>query len=152
MTRRLLIRRTFTRRVPGRGQRSRARERFLHDLFVTAIENYGYGFFAVEDYSGDVAPREAYAVIVDPEEPAKSWRVDIDTMAKGLSVIRNARQVARDGETFRVNAKGERLYFGGRVRTDLLKAERTNGADGDCDVIGALAVLECALFGRVVYA
>lgn len=128
------------------------RRRFLHDLLITAVENYGYGFFTTEDYVWDVPPCEAYAVILDPDDPAKSWRIDIDTMARGLAIIRAARQVTVDGETFRVNAQGQRLYFGGRARTDLLKAERTNGAEGDYDVIGALAVLECALFGRVVYA
>jgi hypothetical protein len=147
-----MTRRTFTRRQRERGQRSGERERFLRDLFVTAIENYGHGFFYTDDYVWDVPPREAYAVIVDKDDPAKTWRIGIDTMARGLAVIRAARQVSRDGETFRVDAHGDRLYFGGRVRVDLLKAERTNGADGDYDVIGALAVLECALFGRVVYA
>jgi hypothetical protein len=131
--------------------RSPAREEFLRGLLVTAIENYGYGFFLTDEYVWDVAPAQAYAVIVDPDDDSRRWRVDIDTIARGLAVIRNAEQVTEDGETLRVNAEGQRLYFDGRLRDELLVAE-TSGEAGDVDVVSALAVLECALFGHVVYA
>jgi len=131
--------------------RTPKREQFLLDVFVTAIENYGYGFFVTEQYVWDVPAAQAYAVIADKQDESRRWRVDIDTMATGLRVIRTAKQITQGGETYRVNADGQRLYFGGPAREAVVAADRSNGDEGDIDVIGALAVLECALFGRVVY-
>ncbi len=83
----------------------------------------------------------------------ETWRVDLDTMAKGLGIIRNAvmREVEHDGLVPHNKDTGERLYFGGESRRLLMLADRTNGEDGDYDVVSALAVLECGLFGRVSY-
>ncbi len=89
----------------------------------------------------------------DHDPVRETWRVDLDTMAKGLGIIRSAvmREVEHDGPVPHNKDTGERLYFGGEARRELMLADRSNGEDGDYDVIGALAVLECALFGRVVY-
>ncbi|MDH6462084.1 hypothetical protein M2302_002259 [Micromonospora sp. A200] len=132
--------------------RSAERIEFLDGLLVTAIENYGYGWFLVHEYEGEGA--DAYAVIEPEDEPGTKHRVDIDTMAKGLGVIRRAvmRETERDGEVLHNAETGERLYMGRALRKDILDADRTNGDEGDIDVVGALAVLECALFGQVVYA
>lgn len=136
--------------------RTPEREQFLLNLFTTAIENGGMGFFAVSAYRWmNRPPAEAYAVI-EAEHPQTGedteWRIDIDTMAKGLGVIRNAvLKPTEDGEVRHNRDTGERLGFGGGQRRELLLADRTNGDDGEYDVIGALAVLECALFGTVVY-
>lgn len=83
----------------------------------------------------------------------ETWRVDLDTIAKGLGIIRNAvmREVPNDGKVPHNKATGDRLGYGGESRRLLLLADRTNGEDGDYDVVGALATLECALFGRVIY-
>lgn len=133
--------------------RTKERSQFLLDVLTTAIENGGYGFFYTEKWVWDCDPADAYAVIVDKEDESRRWRVDIDTMARGLGIIRNAvlRDVGRDGLVPHNHVTDERLYFGGKPRQELLKMDRTNGEDGDCDVIGGLAVLECALFGKVVY-
>jgi hypothetical protein len=134
-------------------RRTPARTEFLSDLFATAMAHGGYGQFTVSDYT------DTSAVITFHEDGPEggTHRVSINTMAHGLRVIRDA--VLRDpgghmtGALVLHNAKtGQRLYFDGDARRNLLLADRTNGKDGDYDVIGALAVLECALFGRVVYA
>lgn len=128
-------------------KRSPEREKFLSDLLVTAIEHMSYGFPATLEYKPepDGEPGASYAVIYDRYEedepwdaddswkPKESWRVDIDTMAKGLGVVRRIEKPAN------------------WVR-DLLLADRTNGDDGDYDVVGALLVLECAIFGKPMYA
>lgn len=124
-------------------KRSPEREEFLANMLDGAIEHAGYGFsYALEYKWEDLPPAEQYAVIedryveADDPEYGKTWRVDIDTMAHGLAVFRDK---VKDLET---PAEWVKL---------LLLADRTNGDDGDCDVIGALAVLECAVFGEIVY-
>lgn len=135
--------------------RSAARTEFLNDLLDAAISCHGYGWFEVDEYPDVDNAADAYAVIREPGTN-EEFRVTLDTMARGLRIIRDATlgpAVDHDGDLVRTNAStGNRLYFGGVVRDDLLKADRTNGEDGDFDVIGALAVLECALFGHVEYA
>lgn len=133
--------------------RSAARTEFLSDLFTTAMAHGGYGQFTVSDYT------DTSATVTFHEDGPEggTHRVNLDTMARGLRVIRDA--VLRDPGGYMTGAlvphnaeTGQRLYFGGDARRALLLADRTNGDKGDYDVIGALAVLECALFGRVVYA
>lgn len=141
-------------------ERSAERAEFLSDLLVTAIEHYDYGFPAVHEWVWDVPPAQMYAVISDRyEEGAEAdvrYRVDIEVMARGLGVIRRAKLATVEdfdgpAEVLHNAATGQRLYLSQPARRDLLQAERTNGEEGDIDVIGALAVLECALFGAVVY-
>jgi hypothetical protein len=133
-------------------KRSPDREQFLFDVLTTAIEHQGYGFFDVEEWQwSEDKPAEAYAVISDKEDFADSrerWRLTIDTIAKGIGIIRNAKP--NDADTL-VTADGKVLGYGGDARRDFLLANSTNGEDGDYDVIGALAAVECALFGQVVY-
>lgn len=114
------------------------RQQFLTDLMCTAIEHYGYGFPEALEYEPDGDKPHAFIIdryesedITDPGELEQYYITPL-TMAHGLSVIRDW------------PAKSEWVK-------DLLLSDRTNGDDGDYDVIGALAVLECALFGKVVY-
>lgn len=136
--------------------RSPERVQFLDDLMVTAIENFGYGWFYVQEYAGE--GETLYAVIEPHEEPGTTHRVDLDTFAKGLGLIKRSVQQplieeGRDPVDVLWNADtGQRLYMGQELRRDILAADRTNGDEGDIDVVGALAVLEVALFGQVVYA
>lgn len=132
--------------------RSEERVEFLDGLLVTAIENFGYGWFVVHEYGGEGAT--SYAVIEPEDDPGTKHRVDLDTMAKGLGVIKRAelRGTERDGEVLHNSATGERLYMSTELRKDIMLADRTNGDEGDIDVVGALAILECALFGAVTYA
>lgn len=145
----------------GNARRSPERIAWLTNLLIDAIEHAGYGFPGAVEYEPN-DDGTAYAVIYDRFEedddpntpPKETWRIDLDTMAKGLGIIRNAvmKEVENDGPVPHNKDTGDRLYFGGEVRRQLLLADRTNGDDGDYDVFGALAVLECAIFGHVMYA
>lgn len=136
--------------------RSAERNQFLTDLLTTAVEHCGYGWFTTPDvyeWDGELGTAHAEIVEFDGGEWVKH-RIDLDTFAKGLGVIRRAElREIEHGDVVLHNAEtGERLYMSRGLRKDILEADRTNGDEGDIDVVGALAVLECALFGRVVYA
>jgi hypothetical protein len=120
-------------------ERSPERAQFLADLLVTAIEHSGYGFPELRGpYVHDGPPESWHAVIgnrygdgdAGNEDGVTEWDVTVDTMAHGIGVMRAKR-------------------LGGKA---FWLADRTNADDGDFDVLDALAVLECALFGEVVYA
>lgn len=123
--------------------RTAERNEFLADLLITAIEHSGYGFPAALEYeTSEDAPAETYAVIYDryeesptgPEwKPTKTWKVDVDTMATGLGNLRRKYSAKTSG------------YL-----SELFEADRENDA-GITDVVGALAVLEAALFGDITY-
>lgn len=134
-------------------KRSKARAEMLAGILVTAIEHNGYGQFI--EHSSEIKddnPDGAWAVLEDPNEE-KTFKVGIGTIARGLSIIRRAFYATFDNGTYLVNPDTwERLYYGGENRDDLVTFDRSNGDDGDCDVIGALAALECGLYDRVVYA
>lgn len=125
-------------------KRTPERVKFLNYLLSTAIEHGGYGFPEVQEWSGGESHDPDTFVLItdryieDETDPAYAvvHKIDLDTMARGLKVIREANSEQNQG----------------RWVKDLLLADRTNGDEGDYDVIGALAVLECALFGEVVYA
>jgi hypothetical protein len=96
---------------------------FLSDLWTTAIENYGYGWFTVTEYRWEnLHPQDQYAVIVE-NSTGETFRVTAQTMAKGLKKAKNPEwdEAAEECEA------------------------------GDLDVVDALNILEYALFGHVVY-
>lgn len=119
------------------GRRTAERTAFLSDVLETALYHSGYGWFRVVEYDADkgVAVIEEYESCGACKEHERHT-VDLDTIAKGLGVLRRT----------------EPAGFAGEALTMLRLADRTNGDDGDYDVIGGLAVIECALFGKVVYA
>lgn len=126
-------------------KRTDERTEFLSDLLTMALEHCGYGFPGLIEYrqasddSITVLPR---AVIFDryDDEPLgtgttsrPTWEVTIETMAKGIGILRK-----KYGTT------------GSHHMRDLFEADRENDA-GITDVVGALAVLEAAVFGDVTY-
>jgi hypothetical protein len=127
--------------------RTKERAQFLSDTLIGAIEHAGYGFPGIIEYKPepDGDPFRSYAVIYDRYEvdensddaPEQTWRIDIDTMAKGFGIVR------------KMAARPEGIADWVR---EVIAADRTNGDDGDMDVVGALLVLECALFGKAMYA
>lgn len=162
--------------------RSAERTQLLADLLAGAIEHCGYGFPLIHEWhcpDGDEA--SWFAMITDrfveedrdvEEPPQVPVRVDLDTMARGLGLIRRA-FLATDGvpRSYLLKAGGdpspsedvilvnpdtwERMYLPTELRRDLLEYDRSNGEEGeegDWDVVGALAVLEIAMFGKVEYA
>jgi hypothetical protein len=140
--------------------RSDERKQFLTDVLTTAVENCGYGWFDVDEYEWDpdqgTQLGKAYAVVVAKDDNAK-YRIDLEVIARGLGVIRGARLrefQGHGGKVVRVliNSKtAERLYMSEWMRANIMLSDRTNGEDGDMDVIDALAVVECGLFGKVTY-
>jgi hypothetical protein len=120
-------------------KRTEERNEFLASILVSAIEHAGYGFPGILKYSGLTMDADSYAVIYDRYEetpdgsanwaPKQTWRIDVDTIAKGIGILR------------------KRNYPGTR---DLIEADRENDAT-EIDVVGALAIVEAALFGDVVY-
>jgi hypothetical protein len=132
-------------------ERSVERTEFLSDVLVTAIESGSSGWFVVDEYEPD-GP-DAHAVIRADDEPGAPRRVTLGTIAHGLAIIRDARpRPVEDGVLVLHNAgTGQRLYMSYDMRRRIMLADRTNGDDGDLDVVDALAILECALFGAVTY-
>jgi hypothetical protein len=128
-------------------------ERFLDDLIVTLIENFGaLCWFGTDDYD---CPEDGpvTATIVDDE--GKRHEITRDTMSRGIQVIRRARLAPGSTDHDRsqvVNADtGQRLYMSpGHQQRILAAAGEDDG--GDMDVIDASAIAECALYGQVVYA
>lgn len=148
-----------------RAGRSAARAQFLGDVLITAIEHNGYGQFTSAGWNAaldGVTPQDYRATIVfhdesteETGEPDIERKVDIDTIAAGFGVIARAR-VAPDpaapdrGETCWHGSTGARLFVAPSNRARLMTAYAECDA-GELDVIDALAVLECAVFGAVTY-
>lgn len=132
-------------------KRAEDRVEFLLDVLTTAIENFGYGWFEVDDYPDTDRNVDAYAIVRPKDEPDKTYRVDLDIVARGFGVVQRAREKDVDKVRCLVNDKTEgRLFMGRDQRGRLLKANRENDAN-DLDVWDALAVVECGLFGVVTY-
>lgn len=133
---------------------SEERTRFLLDLMITAIENYGYGWFAVESYE----PDEGKATIVEQGDDGDGPRhkVNLDTLRKGLKVIREAKlgpETDHNKQLVYCNREtGKNIYMSEGQRANILLCDRTNNDEGDYDVVDALAVLECGIFGAVTFA
>lgn len=129
------------------------RTEFLAGVLVAAIEHYGYGFPGIVEYEGDFdSPEALYAVIVDRYDDGKQYRVDLDTIAVGIGVIQRAemRELPSGERVLHNTSTGERLYLHPDDRKLILEQSRENDG-GEIDVVLALAILECALFGQVVY-
>jgi hypothetical protein len=111
---------------------------FLTDILTCAIENYGYGAFEVLKYKWrDVPAPFADITFGEDDEPAdKIYHVTADTIAHGLGVIRK-----HAPEIVGLSFDNYKM---------ILKANAENDAS-DIDTVLALAILECALFGKVVY-
>lgn len=135
--------------------RSKERVEFLTDILTGAIECGGYGWFSVDEYKWEDMGERAYAVVTEDDDDSATHRIDLDVIARGLGVIRSATMgpvLDRDGDEVLCHAAtGERLFVGPHRRREIMLANRSNGADGDLDVIDYLAIVECGLFGAVVY-
>ena len=67
------------------------RKEFLTDVLIGAIEQNGYGGFAVEEYQHSTD--EPYAIVYEyEEEPSEKaiHRITLKTIQTGIGVIRNA--------------------------------------------------------------
>jgi len=133
------------------------RNEFLTNVLSCAIDHRGYGWFHIDEYELPENDGTAYALVTEDEDKTQ-YRLDIDTVAKGIAVIKAAGAgefpagVGQDVERDLANAEtGERLFLSGSDREAILEADRENDAT-DIDVVLALAIVECGLFGQVRYA
>lgn len=115
--------------------RSAAREQFIQDIFVTAIEggiNYWANYQSINkvEWPQDIVGwRYESAHILD--EDGDSYVIDKNTIIKGINMI-----VKRNAERDKA----------------LILANRTNGDDGDFDALDADKIVQFGLFGTLVYA
>jgi len=114
------------------GKRSAARIKFLEDIVITAIEG-GVNFWAdVRDYNYST-PGSVSARIRDSESVGEWEVVNMDTIAKGLGLIRKNNDLVGD------------VYLG------YIKTAESEKDAGIIDADTATAIVEVALFGEVVY-
>lgn len=151
-------------------KRSPERVQFLADILVGAVENGGYGGLQAQEWHCPEGQEpDWYAVMYEVENPDVVHRLDLDVIAKGVGVISRAKvqlfRCARahdhrycdDGEMVLHNAKtGERLFMSQEMRRNIVAASFENDAagasnGGDLDVIAYMAVMECGIYGQVVY-
>lgn len=126
----------------------RGSREFLNDVITIAIENYGYGWFKVGAYHWEDIP-ETWAVIESPELPGGlPFKVTPALMQHGIDVILgsrpndNGRMVTEDDSPLGLSAE----------QVSYLRLAVEDDDAGEVDVILALAILECGIFGRVVFA
>jgi hypothetical protein len=131
---------------------------FCDGIINTAIESGPGQWFTVHAYKWmDQAPGETFAIIEeDEDEDGKRLTVDMALIRKGLDVIGQAvfRQAdnANDGLVLHNAETADRLYMGQDMARRIIHAATADEDDWDLDAVDALAIVECGLFGRVVYA
>jgi len=134
------------------------RKQFLTDVLTGAIENGGHGWFSVDEYTWDDPDTEPFAVVIEDDDDAERHRIDFALIRKGLRVIADARPrpIAEGHDAgllvLHNMTTGGRLYLSHEQRREIVKADRTNGEDGNLDALDYLAIIECGLFGAVTYA
>jgi len=139
-------------------QKTRTNERaeFLSDMLVTFVENYGaLSWFGTDVYTVNDDGFATRAVIVDDDD--RRHVVDLDTIVHGIGIIRNAvlrvdAKYPDDGEVLHNAKTGQRLYVSRDMRDRILLANRDYDEAVNLDSVDASAIVECALFGKVVYA
>lgn len=115
--------------------KSAAREQFIQDLFVTAIEggiDYWANFQSInkidkpDDFIG-----WWYESVHIIDDDGDSYVIDKNVIVKGINMIAKR------------NAERDKA---------LILANRTNGYDGDFDATDADKIVQFGLFGELVYA
>lgn len=135
-------------------KRTAERIEFLSDVLVTAVENMGYGWFSTEEWHCVEGDEENWFAEIRATDTAEEFRIDLDTVAKGFGVMTNRKIKFADkysGEVPHNGKTGERMYISDASCKRILQASRENDAC-EIDVVDALAIIECALFGAVRYA
>ena len=114
--------------------RSAHRQQFLADILATAIEGGINHWADVDATDTDVFGRQyTSARILDREDGSEFGTmhiVDLDTIAHGLTEL-----VASDEYPF----------------TELRKANRTSGGEGDYDAADADAIVQFGLYEHIIY-
>jgi hypothetical protein len=136
--------------------RTDERTEFLSDVLSTFTESgSALSWFTVDVYELDSDDRPSRVVITDDE--GQRHEVNLDTIARGIGIIRNAvmrvdAKYPQDGEVLHNAETGERLHLSRDERDQILCADRDYDEAVNLDSVDASAIVECALFGKVVYA
>lgn len=141
--------------------RTAERAQFLADVLTTAVEGgIGYwsrvtayrwqapdlGYSDGREGTPEVADAEVTILEVE-EEGAPEHTVTLDTIAKGLGLIRAAKHDPAASEWY----EGTTIPFlGESTRRAVVAADRANDA-GEIDSSRADVILQVALFGKVIY-
>lgn len=138
---------------------TRERQQFLFDVFVTALEG-GINYWShcltykwIKDGADpdgemdEITDLEGfYAEIVDDADDAegsgKAYRIDAKVIQKGLGVVRRMTDDPLTGSS----SEGLHKTYRGLV----LVADHQNDAS-DIDALLADAIVQCGLFGQVIY-
>lgn len=155
-------------------EKSAERIEFLSGILgeVTGAGTYGFFYLVSEtgegtrDHTARIIAKEdacdEYGIPMEDIPEDKIVTVDLDTIAKGLGVIQRSvlREVTEGydkGNNLLHNVRtGQRLYLSVDRKNAIRGASFSNDASGsgsgDLDILDYLAILECALFGAVMYA
>lgn len=124
--------------------RSEERTQFLADIITSAIEG-GTGYWAcVHQYQymmddtlhpciGALVPDAGARATIQDEDDDKLYELTIDVIARGISAIRATRDGINTG-----------------IRQSIITGDNDNDA-GEIDADGADAIVQFAIFGRLVY-
>lgn len=146
-------------------ERTPERVQLLANVLVGAIENGGHGWFTVDDYhTPEGRLDEWYAVIRPYDDKKTTYRVDLDVIEAGFTVVRNSvvdivRTERRNSDDKDIEIagyvhpiSGKSLGINDDMHDAIMIADLSDGEDESLDVIGYLAILEISLFGEVMYA
>lgn len=115
--------------------RSAAREQFIQDLFVTAIEGGIDSWANFQSINKIDKPDDIigwwYESVHIIDDDGDSYIIDKNTIIKGINMI------------MKCNAERDR---------QLILANRTNGYEGDFDALDADKIVQFGLFSTLVYA
>jgi hypothetical protein len=150
--------------------------RFCLDVLWMAVHPNGYGGLALERavYGTALAGTEdeyeyvKEAYLVDADDPSwedpklapKPLRVTSETIAEGLMRILSSKPDEANAtlppyKAYVYGLDGRELHMTVKHRADILAAAGLEPPgepeSANIDVVDALAILECGLFGRVVY-
>lgn len=139
--------------------KKRSREEFLWDVFVTALET-GIGYWSIadeyrqydangnEDHTGFRATIRQINQREDGYED-KQMRITPRVMERGVRMFSKY-------ALGRIDDNGNKVPRDEQIPPDsywieFVKADRSNGAEGDYDAIVADMVVQFALLGKIVY-
>lgn len=118
--------------------RTRTPERieFLTDLMTSCLAAANYWAQVESEDGGTVT-------IVDLEDEHREHTVTLDTIARGINLLSK--------QDMNYNNMGYDRSSYGKTRARIGLFNRTNGRDSDTDAWDYDAMLQCGVFGKVIY-
>lgn len=129
--------------------RTHEREQWLADVLATAVEGGVNGWAQITDYQyADDAPGQARATFWF--EPIDDKPVEVDKDGD-TSIVVTIDVVARGMRVLREQRAADPSWAGSTSWKYVLESNRTNGEDGDYDADDASCIVQCGMFGDVVF-